>query len=76
MAIGAGIRTRDQATGRLKAVFPISWRSWGEKVGVDVLGVDGDVLVQIKSRSSLPTTLIEWGKNADNVRGFLTAVAK
>ena len=76
MAIGAGIRTRDQATGRLEAVFPISWRSWGEKVGVDVLGVDGDVLVQIKSRSSLPTTLIEWGKNADNVRGFLTAVAK
>jgi len=38
--------------------------------------VDGDVLVQIKSRSSLPTTLIDWGKNADNVRRFLSAVAK
>ncbi len=76
MAIGAGIRTRDQAAGRLQAVFPISWRSWGEKVAVDVLGVDGDVLVQIKSRSSLPTTLIDWGKNADNVRRFLGAVGK
>jgi len=76
MAIGAGIRMRDQAAGRLQAVFPISWRSWGEKVAVDVLGVDGDVLVQIKSRSSLPTTLIDWGKNADNVRRFLGAVGK
>ena len=76
MAIGAGIRTRDQAAGRLQAVFPISWRSWGEKVAVDLLGVDGDVLVQIKSRSSLPTTLIDWGKNADNVRRFLGAVGK
>ena len=75
MAIGAGIRRRDEAAGRLDAVFPISWRSWGERVGVDVHGVDGDVLVQIKSRSSLPT-LIDSGKNADNVRRFLSAVAK
>jgi len=75
MAIGAGIRSRDETAGRLDAVFPISWRSWGERVGVDVRGVDGDVLVQIKSRSSLPT-LIDWGKNADNVRRFLSAVAK
>ena len=76
MAIGAGIRSRDETAGRLDAVFPISWRSWGERVGVDVRGVDGDVLVQIKSRSSLPTTLIDWGKNADNVRRFLSVVAK
>jgi len=76
MAIGAGIRSRDETAGRLEAVFSISWRSWGERVAVDVRGVDGDVLVQIKSRSSLPTTLIDRGKNADNVRRFLSAVAK
>ena len=75
MAIGAGIRKRDQPAGRLHAIFPISWRSWGETVGVDVLGVDGDALVQIKSRSRLPTTLIDWGKNAQNVRRFLSALA-
>ena len=76
MAIGAGIRKRDQPAGRLEAIFPISWRSWGETVGVDVLGVDGDALVQIKSRSRLPTTLIDWGKNGENVRRFLSALAK
>jgi len=76
MGIGAGIRKRDQAASRLEAIFPISWRSWGEKVAVDVLGVDGDALVQVKSKSSLPTTMIDWGKNADNVRRFLSALAK
>jgi hypothetical protein len=76
MAIGAGIRKRDQAGVRLEAIFPVNWRSWGESVGVDVLGVDGDALVQVKSRSRLPTTLIDWGKNADNVRRFLSALAK
>jgi hypothetical protein len=76
MAIGAGIRKRDPAAGRLEAIFPMSWRSWGEKVGVDLLGVDGDTLVQIKSRSALPTTLVDWGKNAENVRRFLGALTK
>lgn len=71
MAIGAGIRKRDQAAGHLEAIFPVSWRSWGEDVGVDVLGVDGDALVQIKSKSRWPLTLADWGKNAENVRRFL-----
>jgi hypothetical protein len=74
MAVGAGIRKRDQAAGRLEAIFPLSWRSWGEKVGVDVLGVDGDVVVQVKSKSTLRTTLADWGKNAYNVRRFLGAL--
>jgi hypothetical protein len=74
MAIGAGIRKRDRASGRLEAIFPISWRSWGENVGVDVLGVDGDALVQIKSRCRFPLQLADWGKNAENVRRFLGAL--
>jgi hypothetical protein len=45
-------------------------------MGVDVLGVDGDALVQVKSRSTLRTTLIDWGKNAENVRRFLGTLAK
>jgi hypothetical protein len=76
VAIGAGIRKRDQTAGRLEAVVPVNWRSWGEKVGVDVLGVDGDALVQVKSRSTWPLTLADWGKNAANVRRFLGALAK
>jgi hypothetical protein len=74
MAIGAGIRKRDQAAGQLEAVVPISWRSWGENIRVDLAGVDGDVLVQVKSKSTLRTTLIDWGKNAENVRRFLGAL--
>jgi hypothetical protein len=74
MAIGTGIRKRDQAAGQLEAVVPISWRSWGENIRVDLAGVDGDVLVQVKSKSTLRTTLIDWGKNAENVRRFLGAL--
>jgi hypothetical protein len=30
--------------------------------------VDGDVQVQVKSTRRMSTTLIDWGKNADNVK--------
>ena len=45
-------------------------------MGVDVLGVDGDALVQVESGSTLRTTLIDWEKNAKNVRRFLDALTK
>jgi hypothetical protein len=35
-----------------------------------VFGVDGDVQVQMKSTSRMSTTLIDWRKNADNVKRF------
>ena len=76
LTIGAGVTVRDSAAGRLEAVVPVSWRSWGEKIGVDVLGVDGDALVQVKSTSAFPWTLVDWGKNADNLRRFLAALTK
>jgi hypothetical protein len=74
MAIGAGVTTRDQEAGRLQAIVPLGWTSWGEKVQVDVVGVDGDVVVQAKSATTFRLTLVDWGKNATNVRRFLAAV--
>lgn len=76
IVIGGRISVRDQAAGRLEATIPISFKSWGEKVQVEVLGVDGDVLVQVESASRLRTTLIDWGKNADNIARFTDWLTK
>lgn len=50
----------------------MSLRSWGEKLTVQVIGQDGAVVVAVNSRSSLPTTLFDFGKNAENLRRFVT----
>jgi hypothetical protein len=76
IVIGGRISVRDQAARRLEATIPLSLKSLGEKIDVEVLGVDGDVLVQVKSASRMPTTLINWGKNADNILRFTNWLAK
>ncbi len=70
IVIGGRISVRDQAAGRLEATIPFSFKSAGEKVQVELLGADGDVLVLVTSASRMPTTLVDWGKNADNISRF------
>jgi hypothetical protein len=70
IAIGGRISVRDQATGYLTAKTPWSIRSWGDNIKVVIAGADDDVDVHFRSDSRLPTTLIDWGKSADNMKRF------
>jgi len=76
IVIGGRLSVRDQAARRLEATVPFSFKSFGEKVQVELLGIDGDVLVQVKSVSRMPTTLLDWGKNADNIARFTDWLTK
>ncbi|HKF18401.1 MAG TPA: hypothetical protein VKF14_14570 [Candidatus Dormibacteraeota bacterium] len=64
---GGIINFRDSAAGRLAATVPMSFKSFGETVDVDISGTDGDVRVSIESTSRLRTTLFDWRKNSENV---------
>jgi hypothetical protein len=70
IVIGGRISIRDQAAGRLEAITPWTMKSWGETIQVAVMGVDGDVFVHVKSACRLSTTIVDWGKNADNLKRF------
>lgn len=59
IVIGGHISVRDEAARRLEATVPFSFKSFGERVQVELLGVDGDVLVLVKSASRMPTTLAD-----------------
>ncbi len=71
MVIGGIVTVAHRSTGRLEARMPMTFRSMGEWVQVDLSGDDGDVLIRIRSASRWRTTLIDWGKNADNLQRFL-----
>jgi hypothetical protein len=73
--IGATVTASDLQRGVIEARFPISPRSWGEKLRVELSGADGAVTLNVSSRTRIGTTLFDFGKNADNVRRFVTAVA-
>jgi hypothetical protein len=73
--IGGTVTASDLQRGVIEARFPLSPRSWGEKMRVELSGVDGAVTLNVSSRTRIGTTLLDFGKNADNVRRFVTAPA-
>lgn len=75
-ALGATVTAEDEVGGRIEARLSVSWRSWGEKLSVEVSGVDNETLVRVTSASRLPTTLFDYGKNAGNVKRFLEALGR
>jgi len=71
----ARITSSDPSVGVIEASLPMGSRSWGrDRIIVRVSGDDGDVVLDVKSRTR--TTLfglMDLGKSADNVRRFITA---
>lgn len=74
-SLHANIRGADVHAGLIEATFPLSMRSWGETFTVRVSGDDdGPVLLEVRSRMrTLMFGFMDFGKNADNVRRFVTA---
>ena len=48
----------------------ISGASWGEKI---IIKINRDNSLNIKSKCSFPMQCFDWGKNKDNVNGFIAA---
>jgi hypothetical protein len=75
-SLRARVRRSDLRVGLIEATFPWSWRSPGEIFTVHVSGEDGAIRIEVSSRMrTLMFGLWDLGKNADNVRRFLTAPA-
>lgn len=53
----------------------VSWRSWGERVEIEVLPQGPAARVVLRSRPLVPFTLVDQGRNADNVARLAAWVA-
>ncbi|MFR9805894.1 DUF6404 family protein [Pseudonocardia sp. RS010] len=45
----------------------VTWRSWGERVDMEVLPQEPGARVVLRSRPLVPGTLVDQGRNAENV---------
>ena len=65
-------------TGRfvIQARTGMSWKSWGEHIRVKVQALDGGrVRVRVESRATFPLTVVDYGRNAENVRTVLQSLS-
>jgi uncharacterized lipoprotein len=68
---GVEVKAADSRTGVIEGTKSMSWASHGEIIVVHIAKVaEGECSVRIKSDSKLATIMIDFGKNASNVRKF------
>ncbi len=62
------IRGKDRSLGRIEATAGMTWTSWGEVISFDLRRMDENrTRVEVTSRPVLRTTLVDLGKNLENV---------
>lgn len=70
----AGIGQVAGGGGIMRGKVGAGWQSWGE----DVLAIIGHgprgTVVQLRSESTLPTTLVDWGRNRQNLERVVAAL--
>jgi len=71
------ITQQDKELGVIQARTGTTWKSWGEKIMLTVSSADVDTCkVTISSKPALGTTLVDYGKNVENLRSIVDALSK
>ncbi len=62
----------NRSQGKIVARTGISWKSWGEIIAFDIHKTNDVIQVEISSRSVVHTTLVDYGKNLENVEKIVS----
>jgi hypothetical protein len=62
------IQKEDHSQGKIVAKAGMTWKTWGDIISFEVRKIDNDrTQVMVSSRPAVRTTLVDYGKNLENV---------
>ncbi len=71
------IREENRSQGRIVAKAGINWKTWGDTISFDINRMnDGYTDVKVSSRPTARTTLVDYGKNLENVETIVSFLKK
>jgi hypothetical protein len=71
------IREIDRSKGSITAKTPVNWKTWGDTIIFEIAETDnGYTDVKVSSRPTARTTLVDYGKNLDNVEKIISFLEK
>lgn len=63
--------------GRIVAKTGINWKTWGDTITFDVKRISNNqTRVKVSSRPTAKTTIVDYGKNLDNVKKIVSFLKK
>jgi len=67
----------DRIRGKILARTGINWKTWGDTVCFEINRIDGgSTRVKVSSRPAARMTLVDFGKNLDNVQRIISFLEK
>ena len=69
------VRDADPVRGHLDLSKSVSWRSWGERIAVD-LSEPTAGQTRMRVRSAVRAQLVDWGVNRHNVEAIIEATSQ
>jgi hypothetical protein len=69
------VRSADPVRGHLDVSKSVSWKSWGERITVD-LSESTPGQTRMRVRSAVRAQLVDWGVNRQNVEAIIEATTQ
>ena len=71
------VREEDRSQGKIIARSSINWKTWGDTISFDITGTSNEnTAVKVSSRPTSWSTLVDYGKNLENVKTIVSFLEK
>ena len=66
----------DESSGAITAKTKMTWKSFGEIIDIRIIGLnENKTRIEVQSRPLLRTTMVDYGKNLENIEKILTSIS-
>lgn len=71
------IQEEDRSQGKITARSSVNWKTWGDTISFDITGISNEkTAVKVSSRPTARSTIIDYGKNLENVKIIVSFLGK
>ncbi|MBI5099514.1 MAG: hypothetical protein HZB30_09790 [Nitrospirae bacterium] len=71
------VQEEDRSQGKIIARSFINWKTWGDTISFDIAGISNEnTAVKVSSRPTSWSTLVDYGKNLENVNTIVSFLEK
>lgn len=71
------LQEEDRSQGKIIARSSINWKTWGDTISFDLTGISNEnTAVKVSSRPTSWSTLVDYGKNLENVKTIVSFLEK
>ena len=71
------VQEEDRSQGKIMARSSVNWKTWGDTISFEITGIsDEKTAVKVSSRSTARSTIVDYGKNLENVKTIVSFLEK